>query len=52
MISTPYKPGDLFEQIDRDPNSIFKKLSYRYSIGLNKIYNPEEIEKERSQTIF
>jgi hypothetical protein len=52
MISTPYKPGDLFEQIDRDPNSIFKKLSYHYSIGLNKIYNPEEIEKERSQTIF
>jgi hypothetical protein len=52
MVSTPYKPGDLFEQIDRDPNSIFKKLSYHYSVGLGKIYNEQEIEKERSQPYF
>jgi hypothetical protein len=49
LVSTPYKPGDLFEQIDRDPNSIFKKLSYHYSVGLGKIYNEQEIEKERSE---
>jgi hypothetical protein len=52
MVSTPYKPSDLFEHIDRDPNSIFKKLSYHYSVGLGKIYNPDEIEKERSQPYF
>jgi hypothetical protein len=52
LVSTPYKPGDLFEQIDRDPNSIFKKLSYHYSVGLGKIYHSEEIEKERSQPYF
>lgn len=28
IVSTPYKPGDLFERIDRDPNSIFRKLSF------------------------
>ena len=52
LVSTPYKPGDLFEHIDRDPNSIFKKLSYHYSVGLGKIYNEQEIEKERSQPYF
>ena len=52
MVSTPYKPGDIFEQIDRDPNSIFKKLSFHYSVGLDKIYNEQEIEKERSQPYF
>ncbi len=52
LVSTPYKPGDLFEHIDRDPNSIFKKLSYHYSVGLGKIYNEQEIEKEKSQPYF
>ncbi len=52
MVSTPYKPGDLFEQIDRDSNSIFKKYNLHYTLGLNKIYNPEEIEKEKQQPYF
>jgi hypothetical protein len=52
MISTPYKPGDIFEQIDRDPNSIFKKLSFHYTVGLDKIYNTQDIEKERKQPYF
>ena len=52
VVSTPYKPGDLFEQIDRDPNSIFNKLSFHYSVGLDKIYNPEDIEKEKKQPYF
>jgi hypothetical protein len=47
MVSTPYKPGDLFEQIDRDPNSVFKKYNLHYSLGLNKLYNPDEIEREK-----
>ena len=52
MVSTPYKPGDLFEQIDRDQNSIFQKYNLHYTLGLNKIYNPEEIEKEKQQPYF
>jgi hypothetical protein len=52
MVSTPYKPGDLFEQIDRDQNSIFKKYNFHYSVGLNKIYNPNEIEREKQQPYF
>jgi hypothetical protein len=52
IVSTPYKPGDFFESIDRDQNSIFKKLNFHYSVGLNKIYNPQEIEKEKNQPYF
>ena len=52
MVSTSYKPGDLFEQINRDPNSIFKKLNFHYSVGLNKIYNPQEIEGLKQQPYF
>jgi hypothetical protein len=52
MVSTPYKPGDLFEQIDKDPNSIFEKYNLHYSVGLNKIYKPDEIERERYQPYF
>jgi hypothetical protein len=42
----------LFEQIDRDPNSVFQKYNLHYSIGLDKIYKPEEIERERQQPYF
>jgi hypothetical protein len=52
IVSTPNKPGDFFETIDRDPNSVFTKLNFHYSVGLNKIYNPQEIEKEKNQPYF
>jgi hypothetical protein len=47
IISTPNKLGDYFEQIDKDPNPIFKKISVHYTPGLNKIYNSEQIEREK-----
>jgi hypothetical protein len=52
IVSTPNKPGDYFESIDKDPNSIFKKVYLPYTVGLNKIYDPIEIEKEKSKSYF
>lgn len=52
IVSTPNKPGDFFEAIDRDRNSIFAKLNFHYTLGLGKIYNPAEIEKEKIQPYF
>jgi hypothetical protein len=52
IVSTPNKPGDYFESIDRDQNSIFKKLALHYTVGLGKIYDPQEIEKEKNQSYF
>ena len=46
MVSTPYRPGGLFQQIELDSDSPYHKLFLHYSIGVGKIYNPEEIEKE------
>jgi hypothetical protein len=51
MVSTPYRPGGLFQQIELDQDSPYHKLFLHYSIG-GKIYNPEEIEKERQQFYF
>jgi hypothetical protein len=39
MVSTPYWPGGLFQQIELDPNSPYHKLLLHYSIGVGKIYN-------------
>jgi hypothetical protein len=52
MVSTPYWPGGLFQQIELDPNSPYHKLLLHYSIGVGKIYNEQEIEKERQQFYF
>ena len=52
VVSTPWKPIGFFYQIDNNPNSIFYKLYLDYIVGLNKIYNVEDIEKERSQPYF
>lgn len=52
IVSTPNKPGDYFESIDKDQNSIFKKVYLPYTVGLDKIYDPIEIEKEKSKSYF
>lgn len=42
----------MFQQIELDQDSPYHKLFLHYSIGVGKIYNPEEIEKERQQFYF
>jgi len=52
MVSTPYKPGGLFDTMERESNSTYHKLFFHYTRGINKIYNPQEIESEKQQAYF
>ena len=46
MVSTPNAPGGLFERIEKDKNSKYKKLFLDYTYGLDKIYDRAFIEKK------
>jgi hypothetical protein len=52
MVSTPNRPEGLFEQIEREENSIYHKIFLHYTIGLGKIYTEEEIAKARESPSF
>jgi len=52
MVSTPYLPGGLYEQIEKEENSLYKKIKWNYEVGLNKIYTAEQIEKARQSPAF
>jgi len=52
MVSTPNAPGGLYEQIEKDQNSKYKKILLPYQLGLDKIYNREEILAKMSEPEF
>ncbi|MFI5405245.1 MAG: hypothetical protein ACHQ1D_01895 [Nitrososphaerales archaeon] len=52
MASTPNRPDGLFERIEKDPNSKYKKLFLGYELGLGKIYDPEYIEQKKLEPEF
>ncbi|MGD1838268.1 MAG: DEAD/DEAH box helicase family protein, partial [Nitrososphaeraceae archaeon] len=52
MVSTPNAPGGLFEQIELDMNSIYKKIFLDYTVGLGKIYSFKEIENAKKSPSF
>jgi hypothetical protein len=52
MASTPNKPEGLFETIEKDPNSKYEKIVLDYTVGLDKIYNRQEIEKKKKEPEF
>jgi hypothetical protein len=52
MVSTPNAPGGLFQKIELDPNSKYKKIILDYTVGLGKIYDPIEIEKKKLEPEF
>ena len=52
MVSTPNRPGGLFETIEKDVNSKYKKIVLLYDVGLGKIYDPIEIEKKKLEPEF
>ena len=54
MVSTPNAPEGLFEEIEREPDDkcLYKRLFFDYTIGLDKIYNPQEIAKARESPSF
>ena len=54
MISTPNKRGGIYETIELAPEEEhgYKKLEYLYERGLGKIYDPQEIEREKTKPYF
>ena len=52
MVSTPNAPGGLFESIEKEEPSIYYKLRYNYQVGLNKIYEPEDIQTAKGSPSF
>ena len=52
MVSTPNAPGGLFERIEKNPNSKYKKLFLGYELGLGKIYDPEYIAQKKLEPEF
>lgn len=52
MVSTPNRPGGLFDSMERESASNYRRLFYHYTRGIGKIYNPEEISRERQQGYF
>jgi hypothetical protein len=52
MVSTPNQPNGLFEQIEREPKSLYKRIFLDYTYGLGKIYSQSEILKAQTSPSF
>jgi hypothetical protein len=52
MVSTPQRPGGLFERIEKDRNSKYMKLFLDYTYGLDTIYDPACIAKKKLDPDF
>lgn len=52
MVSTPFEPGGLFEQMEKEENSNYKRIFLDYTYGVDKIYDREELESEKKQAYF
>lgn len=54
MVSTPNRPGGLFESIELEPaeRCLYKRLYLDYTYGLNKIYSEEEIAEAMASPSF
>jgi hypothetical protein len=52
MVSTPQRPGGLFERIEKDRNSKYMKLFLDYTYGLGTIYDPAYIAKKKLDPDF
>jgi hypothetical protein len=54
MVSTPGSPGELFYQIEQEPEDtcLYKRLKLSWEVGLGKIYRPEEIENAKHSPSF
>lgn len=52
LVSTPNMPGGLFDRMDRDTNSRYKTFRFNYEVGLNKIYDMQQIEDAKKSESF
>lgn len=52
LVSTPNLPSGLYERLDQDPNSRYLTFRFNYEWGLNKIYDPAQIEDAKRSSSF
>jgi hypothetical protein len=52
MVSTPNLPGGLFEKMEAEEPSIYRKLYLPYTVGVNKIYSEKDIEEAKKSPSF
>ena len=52
IVSTPYAPGGLMETIQKEENSIYKKITLNYEAGLSKIFTEQEIARAKTSPSF
>src|SRR5918996_1515624 len=54
MVSTPNAPEQLFDRIEKEPEStcLYKRLFLHYTYGLGKIYTEEEIAAAKQSPSF
>ena len=52
MVSTPNLPGGLYENMESEEKSIYKRITWNYEVGLNKIYTQEDIRKAKESPSF
>jgi len=52
MVSTPNLPGGLYENMESEEKSIYKRITWNYQVGLNKIYTQEDIRKAKESPSF
>lgn len=54
MVSTPNLPGGMYESIEKEPNDkcLYHRLFLPYTVGLKKIYTPDDIERAKASPSF
>lgn len=52
MVSTPNLPEELFETIEKEEPSLYKKIFLHYSVGMGKIYSEREIKTAMKSRSF
>jgi hypothetical protein len=54
LISTPHAPNGLMDKIGREPDDacIYKRFRFDYTVGLDRIYTKEEIDKAKGSKLF
>jgi hypothetical protein len=54
MVSTPNLPGGLYESIEKEQEEtcLYRRLFLPYTVGLNKIYTEQEIQRAKESPSF
>jgi len=52
LISTPNLPGGLFERMEDEKDNGYVMKQMDYTIGLNKVFKPEDIETAKKSPSF